>query len=560
MPTAAPALWFREDLRIASLTLCAAEPPRHLEEAHRCTRTPARRIMASQLKLSFQASVGSSVRMAEALRIASSLFTEGMAQLNGGNLTEALALFEQSLSINQRYLQPSKTECVLCYNHIAAVHDKLGNLQQAFTYYERAKQQLSGREPPKGERGVLSRRKRAELLKHVQGKLDLMPRTVGPKVGAGVPLAHIRQLFQVSASRVPREYFASTSRVPRECLSSDSRVALMRRRALDGLLQNIVLPREWHLTTQRRSCPPPQSLTARSLTASAVADRLGRRAAQGGRPGGCAAVLRAGPLALPLARDGRHRRRLRSAAQPKPRRPFQQSARRRRGLRRRGRRRQVRMGTECSPRPAPPCCRQARERRASSRSEPTVPCSHSQPTPLIHSSPLSRFDPAPPRTRPPRRSLPRCLSFTARSSASPRPTSARATRCKPRPTSSPPSTCSPTPQAPPSCRRRRCRRRPARRPSRRPARSPARRRRPRRRRPRRALPRRRLRSCRRRPRPPSTCVSLGASLLSKARRARCASRVPHGGHIERRRYAQRAPSICTASAVDEHSECHLSAP
>ena len=143
--------------------------------------------MASPLKLNYQANLGSSVRMADALRIASSLFTEGLAQLNRGELTEALALFEQSLSINQRYLQPSKTECVLCYNHIAAVHDKLGNLQQAFSYYERAKQQLSASVPPRGERGVLSRRKRAELLRQVQGKLEMMPRTVEPKVGAGVP-------------------------------------------------------------------------------------------------------------------------------------------------------------------------------------------------------------------------------------------------------------------------------------------------------------------------------------------------------------------------------------
>ena len=156
---------------------------------------------ASPLKLSFQASLGSSVRMADALRIASTLFTEGMAQFNRGALTEALALFEQSLSINQRYLQPSKTECVLCYNHIAAVHDKLGNLHQAYAYYERAKHQLSLNSLPKGERGVLSRRKRAELLRHVQQKLEMMPRTVQPKVGAGVPLADVRALFEsLSAS------------------------------------------------------------------------------------------------------------------------------------------------------------------------------------------------------------------------------------------------------------------------------------------------------------------------------------------------------------------------
>jgi tetratricopeptide (TPR) repeat protein len=110
-------------------------------------------------------------QLSDALRIASSLFAEGLVKLNSGAFTEALPLFEQALSVNQRYLPPSKTECVLCYNQLAAVHDKLGNLQQAFEYYERAKQELSAKEPPKGERDLLSRFKRTPLT----SEYTLMP-------------------------------------------------------------------------------------------------------------------------------------------------------------------------------------------------------------------------------------------------------------------------------------------------------------------------------------------------------------------------------------------------
>ena len=138
-------------------------------------------------------------QLSDALRIASSLFAEGLVKLNSGAFTEALPLFEQALSVNQRYLPPSKTECVLCYNQLAAVHDKLGNLQQAFEYYERAKQELSAKEPPKGERDFLSRFKRKELLKQVQQKLERMPRT-GTKVGAGAPLADVRALYRSLSS------------------------------------------------------------------------------------------------------------------------------------------------------------------------------------------------------------------------------------------------------------------------------------------------------------------------------------------------------------------------
>ena len=132
----------------------------------------------------FHAQVGNRNRTGDALNVASSMFFEGMEKFAAGELTGALALFEQALSINQKYLNPSASGCVLCYNNIAAVHDKLGNLNQAVSYYERARQQLSSKQLPQAERGLISRRKRAELLRHVEQKLDMMPRTPEPKVRA----------------------------------------------------------------------------------------------------------------------------------------------------------------------------------------------------------------------------------------------------------------------------------------------------------------------------------------------------------------------------------------
>lgn len=135
------------------------------------------------------------MRPADALRIASTIFSEGLAHLHAGRLSEALANFEHSLSINQQYLQPASFGSVSCYYEMAAVHDKLGNLREAAHYYERAKHQLSSGPPPQSERGLFSRRKRAELMRQVQQRLDLMPRTPVPKVGVGVPLADVRALY-----------------------------------------------------------------------------------------------------------------------------------------------------------------------------------------------------------------------------------------------------------------------------------------------------------------------------------------------------------------------------
>ena len=107
-------------------------------------------------------------RPADALRVASSIFSEGLSHLHAGRLGEALQNFEMSLSINQKYLQPASLDNITCFQQIAAVHDKLGNLREAAQYLERAKAQLAAPMPPQGERNFASRRKRSELLKQVQ--------------------------------------------------------------------------------------------------------------------------------------------------------------------------------------------------------------------------------------------------------------------------------------------------------------------------------------------------------------------------------------------------------
>ena len=142
------------------------------------------------------ASLGAAAqRPSDALRVASSIFAEGLAHLQAGRLDDALQNFEMSLSINQKYLQPASLDNITCFQHIASVHDKLGNLREAAQYLERAKSQLSSGTLPQGERGFSSRRRRHELLKQVQQQLEMMPRSHEPKVGAGVPLADLRALY-----------------------------------------------------------------------------------------------------------------------------------------------------------------------------------------------------------------------------------------------------------------------------------------------------------------------------------------------------------------------------
>ena len=50
--------------------------------------------------------------------------------------------FERAMKINQKYLLPSSSGCVLCYNNIAAVYDRKGELGQAAAMYERAQREL----------------------------------------------------------------------------------------------------------------------------------------------------------------------------------------------------------------------------------------------------------------------------------------------------------------------------------------------------------------------------------------------------------------------------------
>lgn len=133
-------------------------------------------------KMHFHAQIGNPSRTSDALNVASSMFYEGMEKFTAGELIGALDLFEGCLSINQKYLNPSSSGTVLCYKNIAAVHDRLGNVNQAADYYERARSQLSSKQLPQSERGPTSRRKRAELLRHVEKKLEVLPRSPEPKV------------------------------------------------------------------------------------------------------------------------------------------------------------------------------------------------------------------------------------------------------------------------------------------------------------------------------------------------------------------------------------------
>lgn len=134
----------------------------------------------------FHVQLGDRKRTKDALRVASSFFANGLDKFAAGELYEALALFEQALAVNQKYLESTASGNVLCYNNIAAVHDQLGNLSTAFAYYERARVSLSSPRVPDKEANFLSRYKRNALLKHVEQSLEKIPRTHEPKVGLGV--------------------------------------------------------------------------------------------------------------------------------------------------------------------------------------------------------------------------------------------------------------------------------------------------------------------------------------------------------------------------------------
>ena len=173
----------------------------------------------------FHAQLGERVRTQDALRVASSFFSDGLEKFKAGELELALSLFEQTLAVNQKYLQPEASSTASCFQRIAAVHDKLGNLDEAVTYYHRARLSLSSLTVPKDERGMLSRRKRRELLRQVQQQLEAMPRTHEPKVGEGVRLSEVQSLLVKlwGATSAPNTATARPATTPRgQCTVASS--------------------------------------------------------------------------------------------------------------------------------------------------------------------------------------------------------------------------------------------------------------------------------------------------------------------------------------------------
>ena len=144
----------------------------------------------------FQTQLGSKVRSTEALQVAASFFCDGLDRFQAGELDGALDLFQRALAINQKYLLPSSSGCVLCYNNIAAVYDRKGELGQAAAMYERAQRELLSDKLPRDERSRAAKAKRQEMLRHVREKLERMPRTAEPKVGAGVAVSEVHALVR----------------------------------------------------------------------------------------------------------------------------------------------------------------------------------------------------------------------------------------------------------------------------------------------------------------------------------------------------------------------------
>ena len=120
--------------------------------------------------------------------------------------------------------------------------------------------------------------KRGELLKQVQHQLDLMPRTAEPKVGAGVPLAELRNLYASLSSSGDQQLASATSRAPSSPSSRRSRSA--------GRITS-------SSPAERRPHPPPRPLSSapsveNSLgngAAVAIADTLSRLAEVHSRSG-----------------------------------------------------------------------------------------------------------------------------------------------------------------------------------------------------------------------------------------------------------------------------------
>ena len=57
----------------------------------------------------FHAQLGERVRTQDALRVASSFFSDGLEKFKAGELELALSLFEQTLAVNQKYAPMCKT-------------------------------------------------------------------------------------------------------------------------------------------------------------------------------------------------------------------------------------------------------------------------------------------------------------------------------------------------------------------------------------------------------------------------------------------------------------------
>ena len=63
----------------------------------------------------FHAQLGERVRTRDALRVASSFFSDGLEKFKAGELELALSLFEQTLAVNQKYLQPEASSMASCF-------------------------------------------------------------------------------------------------------------------------------------------------------------------------------------------------------------------------------------------------------------------------------------------------------------------------------------------------------------------------------------------------------------------------------------------------------------
>ena len=67
------------------------------------------RVRRHAVMKAFHAQLGERVRTQDALRVASSFFSDGLEKFKAGELELALSLFEQTLAVNQKYAPMCKT-------------------------------------------------------------------------------------------------------------------------------------------------------------------------------------------------------------------------------------------------------------------------------------------------------------------------------------------------------------------------------------------------------------------------------------------------------------------